>query len=196
MPTAVLDLDLDHIPAELTGIHGYPRALIMTRFHGCPVGQVAVSLRDGGLAGDALRRAVFDALDWSFWERWLQAYLGWSPGDRITPSPVTATVAVCTRDRPEDLRRCLEALMRLPDDGQEVLVIDNAPATEATLRLVSEYPRARRSGAALRQFRDAGGAQPATRSWPLPTTMPVLTPDGCARSCVTSRMTWSWPRRA
>ena len=143
MPTAVLDLDLDHIPAELTGIHGYPRALIMTRFHGCPVGQVAVSLRDGGLAGDALRRAVFDALDWSFWERWLHAYLGWSPGDRITPSPVTATVAVCTRDRPEDLRRCLEALMRLPDDGQEVLVIDNAPATEATRRLVSEYPRAR-----------------------------------------------------
>src|SRR3972149_7043506 len=100
MPTAVLDLDLDHIPAELTGIHGYPRALIMPRPPGCPAGQVAVSLRDGGLAGDALRRAVFDALDWSFWERWLHAYLGWSPGDRITPSPVTARRTCAAASRP------------------------------------------------------------------------------------------------
>ena len=54
-----------------------------------------------------------------------------------------ATVAVCTRDRPEDLRRTLEALMRLPDDGQEYLVIDNCPATDATKELVKNYPKVR-----------------------------------------------------
>ncbi|NJR26506.1 MAG: glycosyltransferase, partial [Richelia sp. CSU_2_1] len=55
----------------------------------------------------------------------------------------TATVAVCTRDRPEDLRRCLDALMLMPDDGQEYLVIDNCPATEASKELVSNYPKVR-----------------------------------------------------
>ncbi len=53
------------------------------------------------------------------------------------------TVAVCTRDRPEDLRACLDALMRLPDDGQEILVIDNCPACDATERLVATYDRVR-----------------------------------------------------
>jgi glycosyltransferase involved in cell wall biosynthesis len=54
-----------------------------------------------------------------------------------------ATVAVCTRDRPEDLRRCLDALMLLPDDGQEYVVIDNCPATDATKELIKNYPKVR-----------------------------------------------------
>ena len=57
------------------------------------------------------------------------------------PAPLRhATVAICTRDRPANLERCLTALRRLPDDGQELLVIDNAPSTDATRRLVAAHP--------------------------------------------------------
>lgn len=48
------------------------------------------------------------------------------------------TVAVCTRDRPDDLALCLEAIARLEYPHFEVVVVDNAPATDATRRLVAE----------------------------------------------------------
>ena len=59
--------------------------------------------------------------------------------DPLPSALPSATVAVCTRDRPDDLRACLDALMRLPDDGQEILVVDNCPSTDATERLVANY---------------------------------------------------------
>lgn len=47
------------------------------------------------------------------------------------------TVVVCTRDRPEDLARCLDALQALRYPRLELLVVDNAPRTDATERLVA-----------------------------------------------------------
>src|SRR5439155_1648979 len=44
--------------------------------------------------------------------------------------------AVCTRDRPDDLRRCLDGLERLAYPLLDLLVIDNAPVTEASKREV------------------------------------------------------------
>jgi GT2 family glycosyltransferase len=58
------------------------------------------------------------------------------------------TVAVCTRDRPEDLARCLDALARVRYESLEVLVVDNAPSSEATRGLVE------RRGPGLRYVRE------------------------------------------
>ena len=40
----------------------------------------------------------------------------------------TISVVLCTRDRPEQLRRCLDSLARLDDDDHEILVVDNNDA--------------------------------------------------------------------
>ncbi len=53
-------------------------------------------------------------------------------------STVTVSVAVCTKDRPEQLGRLLQSLARLAPPPHEVMVIDNAPSTERTRQLVSE----------------------------------------------------------
>jgi GT2 family glycosyltransferase len=42
------------------------------------------------------------------------------------------SVVVCTRERPDDLERCLAALARQTVEGLDVLVVDNAPRTERT----------------------------------------------------------------
>jgi len=39
----------------------------------------------------------------------------------------TISVVLCSRDRPAQLRRCLESLSRLDDDDHEVVVVDNNP---------------------------------------------------------------------
>ncbi|MEG4203713.1 glycosyltransferase [Microcoleus sp. Pol7_A1] len=66
-------------------------------------------------------------------------------GDRF-PS---LTVAICTKDRPENLARCLQYLLKLQTPiageklGFEVLVIDNAPSDERTKELVDSLPGVR-----------------------------------------------------
>jgi GT2 family glycosyltransferase len=41
-------------------------------------------------------------------------------------------VVICTRDRPDDLRRCLAALSRQTQRPDQVIVVDNAPTNDAT----------------------------------------------------------------
>ena len=139
MATAVLDLDLDHLPLQLTGFDRYHQALILIRIAGRPAGQALVPVHEGRVGGDNLLESLMSSADSAFWETWLRRYLGCE--EDLPKANSTATVAVCTRDRPKDLRRCLDALMSLPDDGQEFMVVDNCPSTDATRRLVEQYPR-------------------------------------------------------
>ncbi|MEG3838274.1 glycosyltransferase [Microcoleus sp. Z1_C3] len=66
-------------------------------------------------------------------------------GDSFPP----LTVAICTKDRPDNLARCLQHLLKLqtPILGEklyfEVLVIDNAPSDERTKELVDSLPGVR-----------------------------------------------------
>jgi GT2 family glycosyltransferase len=61
---------------------------------------------------------------------------------------LSVTVAVCTRDRPDNLATCLDSLERLEYPGLEILVVDNAPSSEASRSLVE------RRGARVRYARE------------------------------------------
>ncbi|MEP0918320.1 glycosyltransferase [Leptolyngbya sp. DQ-M1] len=142
MATAILDLDLNHIPSTIAVSEHYSKALILIRLNGQPIGQTTLPVVTGQISGLHLRDQLIEASGTRYWKQWLDDYLEWDSLRRTQKLP-TATVAVCTRDRPEDLRRCLNALMQLPDDGQEFLVIDNCPSTDASWQLVQNYPRIR-----------------------------------------------------
>lgn len=143
MPTAVLDLDIGALPPAIDGLARYDSALVLLRLEGRPVGQALLPVVNGRAGGHDLRASLLAAADSAFWEAWLQAYLDVRPlAPTAGPLP-RASVAVCTRDRSEDLRRCLTALLAMPDDGQEIIIVDNAPASDATRRLVAAYPRVR-----------------------------------------------------
>lgn len=142
MATAVLDLDLNNIPPTIVVPDRYDKALILIRLNKHPIGQLTLPVIEGQIAGLGLRDKLVKAAGERYWQQWLYEYLDWNETGKARKLP-TATIAVCTRDRPDDLRRCLDALMRLPDDGQEFLVIDNCPSTDATQQLVKDYPRVR-----------------------------------------------------
>jgi glycosyltransferase involved in cell wall biosynthesis len=59
-------------------------------------------------------------------------------GGPVTPIPIS--VIVCTRDRPQLLRTCLDALMRLQYPQFEVIVVDNAPSSDQSRGVVLETP--------------------------------------------------------
>jgi GT2 family glycosyltransferase len=140
--TRVLDLELRQLADGISGLADYTRALILIRLGGRPVGQLVLPVIGGRISGAELRDALVNSSGWSLWERWLHDYLGWEEVSADF-SPPAATVAVCSRDRPEDLRRCLGALTRLPDEGQEVLVIDNCPSTDASRCVVESFSKVR-----------------------------------------------------
>ncbi len=50
------------------------------------------------------------------------------------------TVAVCTRDRPDKLERLLRSLLQQRREPRAVLVVDNAPSSDATERVVRQFP--------------------------------------------------------
>lgn len=143
MATKVLDLELRNLPPEITGLEGYQNTLILIRLNGRPIGRAYMRIKDGRLEGGELRETLMQNVGMYLWERWLHDFLGVDELPSTIAANCTATIAVCTRDRTEDLQRCLEALMRLPDDGQEILVVDNCPSNEATRQLVANYPRIR-----------------------------------------------------
>lgn len=138
MATAVIDLELSSRLRVSGNLTGYTNAYVLLRYRGKPVGVITVPVTDGVIHWEHYQEKILqkggDLLREAMAEEWLG----------LAEAPVghacRATIAICTRNRTDDLRRCLEALSHLPDDGQEVLVVDNCPSNNDTQELVALYP--------------------------------------------------------
>lgn len=73
----------------------------------------------------------------------------------------TISVAICTRERAEELERCLSSMRHLRPAPDEIVVVDNAPATDATRRVVE---RMREALPALRYVLEARPGLDAARN--------------------------------
>ncbi|MBI4596255.1 MAG: glycosyltransferase [Candidatus Tectomicrobia bacterium] len=58
----------------------------------------------------------------------------------LKPLSPSASVIVCTRDRPEKLKRCLDSLLNLKNPPLEIMVVDSCPSSFSTRDLVKGYP--------------------------------------------------------
>lgn len=56
------------------------------------------------------------------------------------PAQVDVSIVICTRNRPLDLQRCLGSIAMQACQPREIIVVDNAPDDDATLRLTEQYP--------------------------------------------------------
>jgi GT2 family glycosyltransferase len=137
MPTKVLDLDLEEITQPITGLGDYQQALVLFRYRNRPVAKATLKVEHGTLSVadlyDGLNRSDLQPL----WDIKTREYVGWieHPSNTLP----LATVAVCTRDRPQDLERCLDGFLALPDLGQEYLVIDNCPSDDSSRQITAKY---------------------------------------------------------
>jgi len=143
MATAVLDLDFKRLPFDISNLSHYTKALLLVRYNKVPVGQLTIPVTDGRIIISEHYISLLKAVGPALQENKINEYLGWNERNVINYVQPSVTVAVCTRDRPEDLRRCLDALMQLPNDGQEYIVIDNCSSTDETRNLVQKYKAVR-----------------------------------------------------
>ena len=142
MATAVLDLDIQQLPATVEGLDGYSRVYVLLRYKKLPVGKIRLPVNKGVLYVEEFHKEILDAGGYNLWVAWMNDRYNLSQSPPLQSLP-KATIAICTRNRTDDLKKCLDALQKLPNDGQEILVIDNCPSDESTKELVELYPGTR-----------------------------------------------------
>jgi O-antigen biosynthesis protein len=155
-PVAVIDVELtEQLPDIVPPESGPPwrSALIIGRVHGVPIGQVEVSIPEGGAISAVLRSAVDAALGAPFLQHMTadaEIAAASSPDTAEIPTITSASdqeppcaaqrrealqdapmlsVIVPTRDRPEQVSACVRSILacEYPRDRFEVLVVDNVP---------------------------------------------------------------------
>jgi len=141
--TAIREVELSAPLPELQDLAGYSRCMVVFRWHHQIVGREFVNVVAGRIPLPALQALAAGAPGREALSRWLDESLQHDPRAVVGPTPLTATVAICTRERPDDLRRALQALVALRHDGHELLVVDNAPAGDDTRRVVEAFPSVR-----------------------------------------------------
>jgi GT2 family glycosyltransferase len=167
LPARVVEVELAEplppVAAVSPSGRGYRRALSLVRLHGRPLGLVSLELGTDGLTRAAYADAIRHTLAAEVAEHLAADGLdpateissaGMPRGDgtatclvergRLLAFPPFISVIVATRNRAESIGRCLDSLLALEYPAFEVLVVDNAPASDATQRLVAgRNPRIR-----------------------------------------------------
>jgi len=116
---------------------------VLLRHRGYPVGFVMYETGPSGRQSSVEMRALLDAPTATrILSRTASDELPQLPASRERPA---VSVAICTRDRPEYLERCLESLQRLVPAAAletaafEIIVVDNAPADERTREVAGRF---------------------------------------------------------
>jgi GT2 family glycosyltransferase len=113
----------------LEGGEAFGRARLLVWQAGCVRGFVELAVSGGAVSGVDLAAALGRL----------------APLTRSAPpaSGGPISVVICTRDRPDDLRRCLAAVLALDYPEFEVVVVDSASATAATRAVVTSLASGR-----------------------------------------------------
>ena len=157
LPTRVMEVDLAGPLPRLDHDGHYGRAWILVRLHTEPIGVCVVTLPRQGIGPDALAEIFWRDLNTVIAQRFAAA--GLAAPTALTGSGLTVTeeawpflrrraevladapfisVVICTRDRPEQIKKCLTRLARQHYPRYEVVVVDNAPASDALRKVVEE----------------------------------------------------------
>ncbi len=102
MASAIVDYDLQQPPDLPDTWTGYDRPSVVIRWRNCPIARTTVALHDSRLDPVRLHEAIAAASAPQLGQQRLRETLDWSEIEVPDPLP-GATVAVCTRDRGEDL---------------------------------------------------------------------------------------------
>lgn len=137
MATAIRSVDVSRPVEELDGLGGFASCYLVCSWRGRVVACTTIPVPPSGrIDPDAVVRAASAAMNADALRVWVEDTLGFD--ERVRPdAPPRVTVAICTRERPDDLARALRAVRALRPAPDEVLVVDNDPQSAATRALVT-----------------------------------------------------------
>ncbi len=157
-PIKVTDIELSLPIKDIDGLGNYKSLQALVRLHGRPLGCIILPVAGGCCRAADIIEAIGETLRLDLAREGVSQELSFCStpeGLLVEAIPDVprieyqghfplVTVAVCTRDRTENLRVCLKAIERLTYPCLDTLLIDNAPRTDAAERLLKkEFPGVR-----------------------------------------------------
>ena len=137
MKTQVAVYDPLGSPSPLAWLNGYDQLLILVKMGRRPLGLVRMTSRDAAIVP---RRRILQEIEHQFGHSPASLEAMRSAGAGEPAARPSISVIVCTRDRPQQLRRCLDSLGHLVYDAYEVIVVDSASRGDVTKRIVKTTP--------------------------------------------------------
>jgi GT2 family glycosyltransferase len=131
---AVRELDIAKASGPIVVAAGAVRARVLLRAANVPLAWVTVRVNDGAVTREAIGRALVESAP-SLARGAVHASQAAAKTNREPP----ISVIICTRDRPESLARCLDAVAQIEYPEFEVILVDNAPSSDATRRLAASH---------------------------------------------------------
>ncbi|MEP7382685.1 MAG: glycosyltransferase [Gemmatimonadota bacterium] len=134
-PIGVFEWELSAPVPSIGDTDRYLAVRFLVRLHGRPVGWLYLGPDNGQDWESRLRAALQQQLAGAVQRAVLRQQMDASSRPAVHAPSIT--VVVCTRDRPDSLVHCLASLLELDYPEFEVVVVDNAPSSDATARLVA-----------------------------------------------------------
>ncbi|MDG4767415.1 glycosyltransferase family A protein [Solwaraspora sp. WMMD406] len=138
IPATVVDLDVTGTLPDIAGFdpagRRVERAWLLVRQFTQPIGALLLDVPPQGLTGAELAATIDQRIPPA--SRPEPGYLA-RRADVLADAP-HITVVVCTRERPAGLARTLDSLLAQRYPRFRVLVVDNAPVSDATARVVAD----------------------------------------------------------
>lgn len=140
----VVSVSLDQAITPIEIEARYDAVVLVVSVGGMVIGEVTLGAEGGLLEPGRARGAIQRELGAELWrERFRSLFERAARGsgrDQAVTSPAqTVSVIVCTRDRPDDLRRCLRSLTELRRRPQEIFVVDSAPSDGGGRQVCAEF---------------------------------------------------------
>lgn len=146
MPYAIYDLEITQPLPKLTLSQQQTGMAVIIRRKDKPIGFLMQALPAGHtLLPEELATWIAKEIGGKLLRESIREELQPSVDFEFLPS---LTVAICTKDRPDNLARCLASLLKLQNISSdqlhfEILVVDNAPSDQRTQDLVKTLPTVR-----------------------------------------------------
>jgi glycosyltransferase involved in cell wall biosynthesis len=144
MSLPIFDLEITHPLPNLQLTEHQPGFAAILRYRDRPIGfilQPVVS--EKRIAAADLDRLIGEEIGPKILQETLREELHWTTS--ITDYP-TLSIAICTKDRPALIERCLRSLQSVVANHSsaiEILIIDNAPSDDSTKTLVETFTNVR-----------------------------------------------------
>ncbi|HEY5895752.1 MAG TPA: glycosyltransferase [Chthoniobacterales bacterium] len=157
--TKFVDVEVSHPIPNLQALQDYAAVRVLVRVGGVPIEFVDIEGIAECIPAESLRRLIIEQLSLPIMTRYAEAALanGPLPANGIPIEGLTGislekntgrsplvTVAMCTRNRSEDLPLCLTSLVQIDYPNLDIVVVDNAPTDDSTRSLIeAKFPTVR-----------------------------------------------------
>ena len=135
MATEVCRIEIGDGVPNIRMSDGHSRLMALVTYRGVPLGDITIDIPGGIIRSRYLSQEIAERFSGRILQLWLKSL----NGHNAPKASASIDVIVCTSDRPDDLRRCLQSLANTSYPRKSAIVVDNGSRCDVTYDIALEY---------------------------------------------------------